>query len=361
MTPLKIAILEPAFVRLQGHYADVAKRISRELQGRGHSVTVYASEKATGEVVTNFALANIDVRPYFRVPTKWIRNLMGKRFAGWVRLHIRGADFVNLADADLYLWPTLDTSQFLPLRYLQKNRKIVAGAWFDVTAPTFRGFIDDRKSILSKYTLGAYDEHLRVHLAKQIKHDEFSLLPIPFDGRPQQKAGTDQVMVGLFGHIQKSRGENLMSDLTRSIIDSGWSYNLNGVLHQRLPIETASTPSPYVEDISPLIAACHFILWPSDAQHYKLQTSGNTFQCIANGTPIIVPAGCLPAQILDDYGLNYPRFEEQTPEAVMRAAHELVANYDAFKAKALLAADKWRESQGVKKYVDYLLANLEVH
>jgi hypothetical protein len=356
MTALKIAILEPAFVRLRGHYADVAMRVGRELQSREHKVTVYVSEKATLDVVTHFARAGIDLKPYFRVPTKWIRNLLGKRFASWARMHIRGADFMNLPDADIYVWPTLDASQFLPLRYLQKNRNIVAGAWFDIEVPTFRDAIDSKKSVLSKYTLGVYDEHLRVHLAKQFSYDEFRLLPVPFDGLPQLTIGSDQIVVGLFGHIQKSRGEDLLLDLTRSIVESGWSYNLNGVLHDIVPGNSESTQQSYVDDISPLIAGCHLILWPSDANHYKFQTSGNTFQCIANGTPIIVPAGCLPAQLLDDYGLDYPRFEEQTSESVMRAAHALVANYDVYKAKALLAAEKWRESQGVKKFVDELLA-----
>jgi glycosyltransferase involved in cell wall biosynthesis len=111
----------------------------------------------------------------------------------------------------------------------------------------------------------------------------------------------------------------------------------------------------YVEDLSPLIASCHFILWPSEGSHYKFQTSGNTFQAIANGTPIIVPAGCLPARLLDEYGLDYPRFDEQSAESVMKAARALMSHYPEYKAKALLAAERWRLTNGTKKFVDHLI------
>jgi hypothetical protein len=356
MNVLKVVILEPAFAKLIGHYADVTMRICKEFQRHGHSVTVYASEKATPEVIAKFSQAGIEVRPHFRVPTKWIRNLFGKKFASWVRLRVRGEDFENVRAANLYLWPTFESQFFLPLRYLGGSKNIVAGAWFDMPLPSTREFRENRTSVLSRYCLGSYDERLQLHLNRQFEITRFGSFPIPYDGSPEPNVGLRPISVGLFGHIQKSRGETMLASLRKSIVESGWRYNLNGVEYPA-PSGGGSIKPPvgYIEDIAPLIAQCHFVLWPSDADHYKLQTSGNVFQCIANGTPVVVPKGCLPCRILSDFGLDYPRFDEQSSESVMKAAHALMANYEAFKDKALVAAQMWREKQGVSKFVEHMI------
>jgi glycosyltransferase involved in cell wall biosynthesis len=355
---LKIAVLEPFLVELTGHYADVTLRICNEILARGHQVIVYGNQNATAETKTKFLTAGITLVPHFRRTKKAKRKLLGKTVTRILDRQLIGKDFSRLGTADVYLWPTLETIQLVPSRHLNVNRCVIAGVWFDFPAPfNFLRLLTNlsSQSWQKTYHIGVYDKNLRESVFNRHGNLKLHNFPVPYDGAPRQFPSPSPFTIGLMGNLRKERGKAMLAELAAQIKANGWNYNFNGQLNGDVEHSNADRKADYIDDIGTQIAQCHAVFWPSDPVSYAMKTSGITYQSIANGTPIIVPAGSLPAKILEDYGLHYPHFDQQNAASVIAAGKLLFANYDEYKQQALLAAENWRKTQGTANYVSFIL------
>lgn len=109
-----------------------------------------------------------------------------------------------------------------------------------------------------------------------------------------------------------------------------------------------------LEEWSRLLDRCDIILCPYDSQIYAVQHSGLASDAVANGIPLVVPAGTTLARWVDEFQTGAV-FERQSIDGIVDAVRAMIRNYGVHADRAYAAAEKWAATRGPGGFINALL------
>jgi glycosyltransferase involved in cell wall biosynthesis len=130
--------------------------------------------------------------------------------------------------------------------------------------------------------------------------------------------------------------------------DSGGTLRRNAE-HPRL------ATLPFVSDFAAELARCDLVVWPSRWEAYIAAHSGVVSECIATGVPVVLPSGCLPADLAGRFGTGV-FFHDYSRDGVLEAVDEAAERFPAIVRAARAGAAAWRGQNGVDRLVDWIEA-----
>ena len=365
---MKINLLDPGLVRPWGHHHDWDTRIANALAGRGHEVCVYASVDAVPEALSGFADA-VRVERHFRIhPYREPEDfdpLCGEIERQFVSRNWTARDLGQVAEADLWLWPTLFSYQLWACATVRPKAAISAcihmppgqpsGAVHAEPDPWWRFAAKGARAAgLDLRTIGILDpEGLQASLPFLGDLDPF-VLPIPIDGKPRRRTSLETV--GFFGASRVEHGSPIVPDLIARCLDEG----LKVTTQDTALLSPAIRGRPGLEILDPggdfadKVARADLVVLPYQWGKYLGRISAVACQAIASGAPCVVPRGASFARATARIGSGSvfsPLNVETVFAAIARARQSFHALADAAYAGAL----EWQGTQGLTKFVDAML------
>jgi len=187
--------------------------------------------------------------------------------------------------------------------------------------------------------------------------------------------------IGFFGHQRAERGVDLIPELVTALLARGFEVVVQdssdrrcgkGAVSRLLSLWRSSflphilckhreskgdnarlTHLAYIEDFAAELSHCDLVIWPSRAEAYSQSLSGVVSECIATGVPIVVPAGCLPAQIAARYGCGVV-FHDYSCVAIIAAVEEAARNFADLTARSRAAATAWHSQNGTDRLAAWI-------
>ncbi|MFI4933376.1 MAG: glycosyltransferase [Caulobacterales bacterium] len=361
---MRISLLDPGLAQLRGHHFDIDRRVARALAGRGHQVEVHGHASATSELTTHAAQSGLTFHPTFRAYTYGGLPKAETAIEGYGLLaDITAQDLAGVPQTDLWLWPTLTAFQLLAAASTAFPVRQIGGVWFTPRWPLTvgaRGWARAARRVAqgtNQIIVAAYDEPLR-QLYRSFSPDlDIGVMPCPFDGAANDRQPSTLRRIGFFGHQRGERGLDLMPELVAALL--GRNYEV--VVHDSGGALTRKESLPglemlaFVDDFAAEIARCDLVIWPSRWESYAGATSGVVSECIATGVPVILPSGCLPADLAVRFGCG-TFFHEFSCEAILEAVDEAAARFPTLVAQARAAVTAWRAKNGTERLVDWIVA-----
>jgi glycosyltransferase involved in cell wall biosynthesis len=105
-----------------------------------------------------------------------------------------------------------------------------------------------------------------------------------------------------------------------------------------------------------LLELSDLILCPHRPQFYVAGFSSVTAEGLANGIPLVVPAGTPLETLLAEFGGAGTSFDRFDPVAIADATSRALDDFDRYAGLAQAAALRWPERHGPARMVDALLA-----
>lgn len=351
---MQISILDPGLESLKGHHFDVDLRLCRALAGRGHEVALHGFRELQPELVETTREAGFDVTPTFRAhpyasqpdgetPEAFYRRLVG----------VTIDDLGTVPSADLWFWPTLTPYQLMAAIWLPAPARQVGAAWFTPRKPHAYGARCWARAARrladtpSAFTVAVYDELVRDHYRTFSGGLEIEVAPTPHDGAPRARRSAELTRIGFFGHQRRQRGLDLLPQIVDAMLGQGFEVVLQdsgGAIERGQP-HPGLTVLPFVADFAREIARCDLVVCPSPWDAYVMNPSGVASECIASGVPVVLPSGCLPADIAARFGCGI-FFHDTSAPAVLEAVDDARREFARHAARAEKAALAWRAVNG---------------
>jgi hypothetical protein len=370
---MKIHLLDPGLSSFKGHHFDLDLRLARSLALRGHEVLVCGARVAEADVPARLAREGIPFRPVFRRPPYFsagarrsLRVRLGERLAG---RRVKPADGVSstlyrqaaretaedlacLPPADVWFWPTLSAYQLAAACSTDRVLQI-GGAWWlppflheaavAVWAESARQIGRGQLPI----KVGFYDEVLCRRAASFSEGLALERLPCPHDGAAGVRERGDVRRIGFFGHQRAARGRDLLRELVPILASKGFEVVVQdsggGDRYDRRAVVL-----PFVEDFAAELARCDAVIWPSLPEAYAYNFSGVVSECIASGVPVIMPAGCLPADMAVRFDcVQY--VHEHSCAGVMEALQRMLGDHPGTLARCEAARRSWHADNGTDR------------
>lgn len=376
---MRISLLDPGLQSILGHHFDLDLRLARALECRGYEVSVHGAIDLSPALQAKASVAGLDVRPCFSVSTyqampgesrlrRRLRKLLKlpsalppaiDAYRAWTRR--TAEELSDLPDADLWFWPTLAPYQFAAAAMSSRTTRQAGGLWWQPSFPIEIGahcWNQAARQVAKNgvpFVIGAYDELIASACRSFSPQLDVSRLPCPHDGTLNLRQPKELKRIGFFGHQRPDRGIDLVPGLVNALLDRGFTVVIQdsgltlcgGTPHPRLEI------LPFIDDFPAELARCDAVIWPSRWQAYRQSYSGVVAECIASGVPVILPAGCLPANVATRFACG-TFFCDYSQEAILEAVEELAAGFTDAWSKARTAADAWRSENGSDRLAHWL-------
>lgn len=373
---MKIHLLDPGLRNLRGHHFDLDVRLARALARRGHEVLICAAHDASGELGARFSRDGNSFLPVFRCPpyfssepTRSLRVRISDRLAGRRPKPADGVsveqyrqvasltaeDLARLPPADAWFWPTLSAYQLLAACSTSRVPQI-GGAWWlppflhgaaaAVWADSAQRIMRERLSV----KVGFYDEELCRRGESFSEGMMLERLPCPHDGADGLRNRGGVRRIGFFGYQRPARGRDLLCELLPILLQRGFEVVVQdsggGDRYGRQAVVL-----PFIEDFAAELARCDVVIWPSRPDAYSWNLSGVVSECIASGVPVIMPSGCLPADMAARFDCAH-YFHQHTCDSVLEALGRMVSDYPATLARCELARLGWRAVNGTDRLAE---------
>ena len=359
---MKISLLDPGLVLLGGHHFDLDLRLGRELARRGHDVVVHGFADLNPELRTAAEASGMEIHPTFRVPTYGAMPPAGSAIDAHRAMEQATAeDLAGVPPTDLWIWPTLAPYQFAAAAMQTHSVPQIGGSWW---LPRFPHPIGAHRwahaaRLVAKarrpITVGAYDELLCRAYAGFSPGLDVVRLPCPHDGAPNPHRPAALRRIGFLGHHRAGRGIDLVPQLVAALLERGFEVVVqdSGRTLQRQGDNPRLEVLPFVKNFAAEIAGCDLVIWPSQWEAYLQQYSGVVSECIATGVPVIVPSGCMPAEVLARFKCgNF--FHYHSRDAVLEAVDDAADNFPAVVARARAAAKAWHSENGTARLAEWI-------
>jgi glycosyltransferase involved in cell wall biosynthesis len=410
---MRVFYLDPGLCTRMGHHAARCSLIVAELRARGIETRVL------GHVDIDPGIrAELDAQPHFRHLTYWQSD--GDPLCGWLSgfqkfAQITFEDLMRLdgiASEDLvYLstafpieltaitgWMARLAPEALPsvvvdfsvpsgirLERTGTEVKIVMPDPLQNARPILYRFASTRiePHILPRLRLITFESATAEHF-QQLLERRVDTLPMVYEattGR-RNRVGKRPIVAALLGHQQRPKGYHMAPKIVRLLLAR--RPELRFLIHNADPNAISTNdPTGLVEaqqslrDIaltddrvqlseepagkdlwSSLLERSDLVLCPYSAQFYKGTFSGVANEAIANGIPIVGPAGTGIEALINEFDGAGTVFERQEPSAIADAAIKLFDNFDRYAALAHKAAMIWPTRYGIRAMVDAVLAPL---
>ncbi len=200
-------------------------------------------------------------------------------------------------------------------------------------------------------------------------------LPAPFRAVAplRSRAGARPVTVSILGNQRSFKGYDLLPDIVRALLRARpdiWLFVQNvapqagaAETQQRLREMAASTERLTVEETPAgkvrwpqLLEMTDLAVCPYRPQSYVAGFSAVLNEVMANGIPVVVPAGTTLETLVQECGGTGTAFADFDPPSIVAATSRALDRFDHFAALAHAAALRWPETRGPARRVDELLS-----
>jgi len=366
---MRISILDPSVRLLGGHFTDLDRRLAAHWTAQGHAVTVHGQKNAIAPLDQLFTGANASFkRTFTQPPSDW----SNPGFDPVERLRLEAAlyhqDLLELETADLMVWPSASASNAMAhALYGLKTPAVLTVFEHPAFNPHNPGF-NSKASPGAFAASRAYMRLRRQKVAWGLHVEDFmpvwnsvlgpgniQLLPYPTAGTPRLRKPSKPLRIGIAGALRLERHSDLVVPLIQRLLDKGYAVSLQDSLkqvpefsHDRLERHG------YLQDITPVIAACDLVVWPAVVERYLCRPSGIVAESIACGVPLVMSSACYPAEMAVTQGAAV-FFQRPSLEEVLEAVDLAAAQIGALREKALHCAKRWNRKHGLEKLADRIL------
>ena len=111
----------------------------------------------------------------------------------------------------------------------------------------------------------------------------------------------------------------------------------------------------HVEDLGEQIRRCDLVVVPYHEDAYRIRGSAIVWEAIANGVPLVAPDRTSSGNLIAALGCGR-LFGEFSTESIVNTIRLVHAQYRVASSLAQVAARRWSDHHGIRRYVDRLLA-----
>ena len=366
---MKIIVLDPGLASINGHHFDLDLRLFKTLQHRGHQVVVHGFIKPEHDLEHAAGVAGIQLCKTFRVkPYAPLPRDQSPHDAYRMLEDATSEDLINVEKRGLWFWPTLTPYQLAAGLRVGAEIRQIGGAWWLPRVPLASGeggsesgacsWANSTKRLMenkSNFLVGAYDELLCQGFRTFSSGLTIHHLPCPHDGTQNKRQPKELKIIGFFGHQRRNRGLDILPPLVDALLHKGFEVVIqdsSGKIKVR-SYNSRLRVLDFIDDFPAEIAKCDAIVWPSRWEAYTHSWSGVVSESIATGVPVIVPSGCIPAELVARYEAG-TYFHEFSTEAILAAVEDAAARYPRLLAAARAAARDWSAHNGTARLAEWL-------
>jgi glycosyltransferase involved in cell wall biosynthesis len=360
---MRISLLDPGLRSRMGHHYDFDRRLARALVKLGHVVEIHGHVDADDELRSAASAGDLDIRTSFRVAT-YTRPKPGVSAgaASQRMVDLTTEDLSRVETTDLWFWPTLAPYQLAAAVNVARDVPQLGATWWGPRFPVAVGAevwvraMEQIATLRRRIAVGAYDEAVARHCDSLAQTPNLQVLPCPHDGAPAREPSESLRVIGFFGHQRHERGVELLPRLATALVQLGYHIVLQdsaGVLQQRQPHPRLRVLS-FVDDLPAEMARCDLVVWPSRPESYQHQCSGIVSECIASGIPVLLPSGCLPAELTTRYGCG-AYFHDGSVETILTLIEDANSKHASRVQAAREAAEKWHAVNGTNRLARWLI------
>lgn len=366
-----INIIDPCMITNAGHHADINTRLARELIRRGHKPVIYANKKYESK------LADIDVRPVLSHNAYDIVPRMAEQTANNSPVNVfHGASAIfegelsRIKPGALTVFPSIFAYQLYAISSPRLSMGAVIGGLHN--QPNYNnpnGDVFWKMALIragsksSSLKLGVFESELLLEYERILPSNalEIAVFPIPYDGADPAKRSDRLEMVGLLGHQRVEKGLGNIFDVVNKCLALGLHVTLQDSSEK---LQKLMTPNArvnifgYVESMGSLIAQCDVTLLDYSSEIYRFSGSGIAWESLASGVPVLAPKGTSMSSMLRAYDTG-ATFCAADPNFKFKALEAMRLDYKSHAARAHAAQQRFKEKNGIKRFVDLVTKGLQ--
>ena len=364
---MRVNIFDNGLRSATGHHFDYSLNLARSLTQRGHSVSVWGALGMPDDVIAAFRQVGSPASALFSHFTHDHPAPDGDS-PGIVRALADKAahELAQTGMAELSLFPTLTALQLAAWSQLERAGPMTGLVHVppDDEHPASGMLWLEAAERARTRGLQAAVAAIDPVIGSAIRRASDALpvfdWPMPLDGTPKPHYLPQIASVGFFGHQREERGILLIPPLARALLDSGCRvliHDTMGQFQSLTEIPNLVLINGFVRNLSIVLAQCDLVVCTMQPEHYARRTSGIACSAVASGIPLVLPSGTLSAARYDRLE-SVVCYHERTVPAVLDAVAQSRLDYPRRCLDAQRAALDWRQTQGVEKFVDAVLAAL---
>jgi glycosyltransferase involved in cell wall biosynthesis len=188
----------------------------------------------------------------------------------------------------------------------------------------------------------------------------------------RNRAGARPIVIAVLGHQRVAKGYDRLPEIAAELLRrrpdirllvqnvlTGPPTEIGKALHEiaarddRLILD--ETPAG-AERWAQLLERSDLVLCPHRPEHYVAGVSTVVAEALANGIPLVVPAGTTLADIVAKSGGGGTTFDRFELESIAAATDEALDGFNHFATLAHEAALRWPETHGSARMVDALMS-----
>jgi glycosyltransferase involved in cell wall biosynthesis len=399
---MRFFYLDPGLHDDVGHHANYCRYIIGELRGRGIETLVFAHQGLPPWLQTELGAV-----AHFRAYT--YTNNDDDPFCSWLTgfdafTRLTYEDLLRLpamAPADIIFTPSarpVQLSAFIGWRHaLPSDRRptiIIDSAdpglavrrgsnQYHVTVPDPRS---DPRATLFRYVARRLprEEGARFHFATftPFLSELFGLLlqypirtlPLPFRAIAplRNRAGARSIVVAILGHQRPEKGYDQLAEIIQELLRAHEGIRLlvqnvassDAAEIQRSLRRAMMNGERVVLEETPagakrwaqLLEMSDIVLCPYRPEFYISGVSAVMVEALANGIPVIVPAGTALETLLEECGGPGTVFERFDSMSIAAATGRALGQFDHFATLAYQTALDWHKTRGPARLVDELIS-----
>ena len=350
-----------------GHHFDYCLSLARCFTQRGHAVSVWGARDMPSDVVAAFHQLGCQAFELFSHYTHDQPTSDGDSLQSLEALAREAAhELAQAGEADLSLFPTLTALQLAAWSRLERAGPMAGLVHLPPADEQPAGGILWGQAVERvrarglQVALAAIDpvigDALRAASDAMTVYD----WPMPLDGICKPHYPPQIASIGFFGHQRPERGITLIPALTDALLAAGFRVLIHDTVGQfQTPtvVPNLVLVNGFVRNLAVVMAPCDLVVCTMQAESYARRTSGIACLAVACGVPLVLPAGTLSAARYQALA-SVACYQEPTVQSVLDAVAQSQLDYPRRSLAAQKAALEWRQTQGVERFVDALLAAL---
>jgi len=403
MTAKRFFYADPGLIDNLGHHANNCRHIAREALMRGLDVKILSFANIEAALQ-----AELGAIPFFRALTAWLND--GDPICGWLNAfhvvaEITREDLCRIEDIGpddvMYFSSALPAQLFALAQWmgaLPRDRLPLVVTEFGIDPGTdvqqgpeglvysVRDPRADARAILYR-TAAARIPGPVLPWLQMITFDQASssafcavlakhvgVLPTPHVATAprRSRSGKRPITVAVLGNQRPEKGYQFMPEVARSLLQANpdirilcHNANPSAMRETQEDLHEIAAKDPRLimderlaggDDWQQLLDASDLIVLPYASPRFAISYSAIAVEAIANGIPLVVPAGSSMARLVQEFGGAGTTFDRPDAPSIVDAAQRALGRFDLLATMAFSGAELWGHVHGPSNMLDALLA-----
>jgi glycosyltransferase involved in cell wall biosynthesis len=395
---MRLVILDAGLTSRRGPQPQVNRLMVEEARARGIDCVIYANQGVDADV-----RAALPAHPFFRHGPD--HSFSHDPLSGLIESYVWGNQVYleDLKQLDVNRLEPDDILLFHPVNHTQLQAigawaqgvpaarlpRIVVGVWFE---PHHGAATTTQDVPYALYRL-AFKSFAQPSLARvrfsclsKAQADEYTLIagrpclptPTPFTSADvpllERASGAAPACLGFLGYARKSKGFELIPGILDTLLGThphiraaiqinGEAAELAELEATIIALEKLAAANPQIRllrgelehaDYIAALQACDVIVLPYRSKFYPMSPSRIFMDAMNLGKPVILPINTWMSRKVGAWSVGTV-FEGFSSAAVALAVRPVLDDLPAFRARALENAIRWRKTEGVGPFFDFLL------